>query len=438
MADENATLTPAQEIKKTLGEIGDAVKILKEKGQMTDEVVANVKKLEEDFKHLEKKTLERQLSVDGVNAGKEKFDLHMAVKAARTNNWSEAGYEREAIKAYHEKALKIGFQPNNAELLTKDVVAGTGSLGGFLLGVEVESGIVPLAIAERPVLNDMGITKIANLGVGEYRINKQTARGTAYWIGELQAPTKSSQAFDQRILRMKKIAAYSACSNDMLRQGRGSMDGFLRQDLSDALGLGLEDALLAGTGTDYQPKGIALYANLTATTALGATGAQFGVRDAARMINAIEEANLLKGNLGFVMHPRVMLGLQIQGAQGYANQTTNTQPISNGLPILTKAQVEERLGYKTRTTTRIPKTLTKGSSTDCSRVYFGDFRQVVMGTWGGLEIKISDVASDGTNNMFVQDGFFVHVLQTADIVLRDEAAMTIISDARTTTIGETV
>lgn len=438
MAEATKTKSAVEEIREQFVELQGAVKTLREKGEFTETMEPRLKALEDGLKDVEKKTIDRQLSVPGVNEGKEKFDLHMAVKAARIGKWDEAGYEAEVIKATHKKALEVGFRPDNPTLLQKDLLAGNGAAGGFLLAVEVDTGIVPLAIAERPVLNDMGITKLANLGVGEYRINKQVTRGTAYWIGELQAPTKTTQTIDQRILRMKKIAAYTAASNDLLRQGRGSMDGFLRQDLQDALGLGLETALLAGTGTDFQPKGIPGYAGLTTTTALGANGAQFGLRDTARMINAIEEANMLKGNLGFVMHPRVMLGLRIQGAIGYTGQTANTQPLVQGFPILSNAQIEALTGYKIRTSTLIPKTLPKGTSNDCTRVYFGDFKQVVLGMWGGVEIKISDVASDGTNNMFTQDGFFVHVLQTADIVIRDESGLTVLSDARTTTIGETV
>lgn len=438
MDEETKPKTALEDIKVQLGEFGEAVKTLKESGKMTEAMESRVKAVEDNLKALEKKTIDRQLSVPGVNEGKEKFDLHMAVKAARIGNWDEAGYEGEVIKATHKKALEIGFRPENPQILQKDILAGNGAAGGFLLAVEVDSGIVPLAIAERPILNDMGITKLMNLAVGEYRINKQVTRGTAYWVGELQAPTKTTQTIDQRIMRMKKLAAYTAASNDLLRQGRGSMDSFLRQDLQDAIGLGLETALMIGSGSDYQPKGISGYTGLTATSALGTNGAQFGLRDCARMINAIEEANLLKGNLGFVMHPRVMLGLRIQGAIGYSGQTANTQPLVMGSPIMSNAQLEALAGYKIRTSTLIPKTLTKGTSTDCTRIYFGDFKQVVLGMWGGLEVKISDVASDGTNNMFTQDGFFVHVLQTADITIRDEAALTAISDARTTTIGETV
>lgn len=438
MDSKEKNTTALEEIKKSIEEIKAAAKTLGEQGKLNDEVQVNLKKINEDMEDLKKKTIERQLSLKGVDDEKKPFDLAIAIKCARLNNWKEAGYELEVIQQTQKVAKAIGFRADDPTILEKDLTAGTGVNGGFLLPVEVEQGIVPLAIANRPILNDMGITRINNIAAGEYRINKQTTRGQAYWIGELQAPGKSNQQFDQRILRMKKIAAYSAASNDLLRQGRGTSDGFLKSDLSDALGLGLETALFAGTGTDYQPRGITKYEGLTPSTALGAAGKQFGIRDAAKMINNIRKANLLKGSLGFVMAPDVLLGLYIQGAQSYSGQTTNTPPIVIGSPILSQAQLEQLVGYKIRTSTLIPINGSKSGSTDLSSVLFGDFSQVVLGMWGGLEIKMSNEASDGTYNMFTQDGFFVHVLQTADIVIRDEAAFTLIEDARTSLQAETV
>jgi len=430
--EKKNTSTAVEEIKKELAEFRDAVKTLKEQGKVTEDMVTTVKRIEEDFKSLEKKTLERQLQVSGAKEELKKtgFDLHMAVKASRTGKWDEAGPELEYIKAVHKKALETGFQPNDPSILHKDLTAGTGTQGGFLLGQEIESGIIPLAIDQRPALNEMGIRKLTNLAVGEYHIHKQTARGTAYWIGELQAPTKSTQTFDRRTLRMKKIAAYCAASNDLLRQGRGSMDAFMKADLAEALGLGMEDGLLTGSGTDYQPKGIIRYDGLTTTSAVGTNGGNPGLRKLAEMVLKIRRANMLKGSLGFLTAPEIVHNLKIQGFTSFSGQTSNTGPL-NGKVVLSQAELENLIGYRMKDSTRLPTNLTKGSSSDCTYVIFGDWSQVVMGMWGALEIKVSDVASDGTNNMFVQDGFFVHVLQTMDITLRDETGLTLISDART-------
>lgn len=438
MADENKTLTPVEEIKNSMAELKAAIKTLGEQDKITPSVESRFKALEEDLKSLEKKTTERQLKVPGSEDEfkKSPFDLHMAVKALKSGHWGEAGQELEYIKEVHKKALSVGFQPQDPSILQKDLTAGTGAQGGFLLGVEVDQGIIPLAIDQRPALNEMGIRKLTNLSVGEYHLQKQTARAQAYWIGELMAPTKSTQSFDRRTLKMRKIAAYCAASNDLMRQGRGTMDGFMRQDLAEALGLGMEDALIQGSGTDYQPKGIINYTGLTATTAIGTDGGNLGIRKAAEMVLNIRKANMLKGALGFLTSPEVIHNLKIQGYQSISNQTSNTGPLNGKVP-LSHAELESLVGYKMKDSTRLPTNLRKGSSTDCTYVIFGDWSQVVMGMWGGLEIKVSDVASDGTNNMFVQDGFFVHALQTMDITIRDESGLTLISDADTT-IAEVV
>jgi hypothetical protein len=163
---------------------------------------------------------------------------------------------------------------------------------------------------------------------------------------------------------------------------------------------------------------------------VGANGGNLGVRKAREMVLAIRKANMLKGRLGFLTAPEVVHNLSIQGFTSFTGQTTNTGALNGQIP-LTKAQLASLLGYTIEDSTRIPINLAKGSATDCTYVIFGDWSQVVMGTWGGLEIKVSDVASDGTNNMFVQDGFFVHALATMDITIRDESGLTLISDART-------
>jgi len=428
--NETEKTTALAEVKKEIGEFRAAVKTLKEQGKLTEDMQVTVKKLEEDFKALEKKTIERQLQVPGASdeLKKKPFDLHMAVIAAKTGNWKDAGPELDYIKETHKKALQIGYQPQDPSILHKDITAGVGAQGGFLLGVEVDTDIVPLAIDSRPFLSEMGIRKLTNLAVGEYHIQKQGTRSTAYWVGELQKPAKSTQTFNRRTLRMKKIAAYCAASNDVLRQGRGSMDSFMKQDLADALGLGMEDAGVTGTGTDFQPKGVVNFEGLTTTTAIGTNGGNFGIRKAREMVLAIRRANMLKGKLGFLTAPEVLHNLSIQGYTSFSGQTSNTGALNGRVP-LSQEQLDALAGYPMRDSTRLPITLTKGTSTDCTYVIFGDWSQVVMGTWGGLEIKVSDIASDGTNNMFVEDGFFVHALQTMDITIRDESGLTLISDA---------
>ena len=427
------TKTPTQLIEEMGKSVETMVKEHAERGTLTEAIRKEVGEMKESLAELQKAQDKRSLSLPGVENEKSKFDLHMAIKAARTGNWGEAGFEKEVIVETHKLAVKAGHP---SDVLQKDVTAGTGANGGFLLPVTVDQAIIPLAIADRPVLNEMGITKLTNLAVGDFMMPKQTARATATWLGEEVALTKSGPTFNRNSLKMKKLGTYTICSNDMLRQGRGTIDGFIRADLGDAVALGLELALIAGTGSAYQPTGIVNQSGLTAYTGWNATrtsGGQFGVRDAAGQVNAIRKANLLKGKLGWVTAPDVLFGLKVQGSAQYSGQTTNAPLMANMINgrVLTDAEVDSMLGYKMRATTLVPFGPVKNSVATLTYAIFGDWSQVVLGMWGGTEIKVSDVASDGTTSAFTQDCFFVNIMQTADILLRDPAAMTVINDVIT-------
>src|SRR5690606_17517511 len=103
---------------------------------------------------LKRRTVERQLSLPGVEDERTKFNLARAVAAIRMGNWKEAEFEAEVIKQTHEVGLKIGHP---SDVLKKDVLSGGGSTGGFLLPDQLDPNIVALPVAKRPVLNDMGI-----------------------------------------------------------------------------------------------------------------------------------------------------------------------------------------------------------------------------------------------------------------------------------------
>jgi HK97 family phage major capsid protein len=45
-------------------------------------------------------------------------------------------------------------------------------------------------------------------------------------------------------------------------------------------------------------------------------------------------------------------------------------------------------GYQVLSTTNLPDTFTKGGSTVLSAIIFGDFSNLVIGSWGGMEIGV--------------------------------------------------
>ncbi len=64
-------------------------------------------------------------------------------------------------------------------------------------------------------------------------------------------------------------------------------------------------------------------------------------------------------------------------------------------------------------TQQVPSNLTKGTSAGiCSALLFGNFNDVIIGMWGGLDIKVDDITLGD------QGGLVLRVFQDIDIAIR--------------------
>ena len=76
-------------------------------------------------------------------------------------------------------------------------------------------------------------------------------------------------------------------------------------------------------------------------------------------------------------------------------------------------------------TTQIPINLTKGAGTALTEVYFGNWEELIIGQWGGMEIALSTETSDA----FEKDQTWVRVLQEVDIAVRHPESFCLVNDA---------
>jgi hypothetical protein len=72
--------------------------------------------------------------------------------------------------------------------------------------------------------------------------------------------------------------------------------------------------------------------------------------------------------------------------------------------------------------------LTKGTSSGiCSELLYGNWRELLIGMWGVMEIAVNPYDSTGFKNGDV----ILRVMQTADVGVRHGASFAIMSDALT-------
>jgi HK97 family phage major capsid protein len=85
-------------------------------------------------------------------------------------------------------------------------------------------------------------------------------------------------------------------------------------------------------------------------------------------------------------------------------------------------------GYSVARSNQVRANLTKGTSTGvCSEVFFGNWRDVLIGEWGVLEI----VPNPYDSTLFRQGGILLRAMQSADVAIRHPESFAVMADALT-------
>jgi HK97 family phage major capsid protein len=249
---------------------------------------------------------------------------------------------------------------------------------------------------------------------------------TAYWVGENAAITPSDLTVGQLSLAPKKVAALVKMSNDLALLSNPSAEAMVRRDIALALGLAVDLAGLRGAGSPNVPLGIANTPSI-ATYDIGDAGGVFTWDHASAMEGKLEDANALRGTLGYVFSPKVKRLLKRQKVAQFSGDAGGSYIV---LPTVSDAMLRDLLGYDFGTTTQIPVNISKSTSADCSEVYFANWNELLIGMWQGLEIAASNVAGDASGGAFSSDQLWIRAIQRVDIGLRHAASFCLCSDAR--------
>lgn len=296
----------------------------------------------------------------------------------------------------------------------RDLTVGSATGGGNTVATDLLSGSFIELLRNGMVLNAMGATFLTDLN-GNIAIPSQTGTATAYWVAESGSPTESQQTVGQVTMTPKTVVAYTDYSRRLLLQSSLDVEAFVRADLAAIIGLAIQDAALNGTGSD-QPTGILNASGIGAVVG-GANGAAPTYENMVDLAAQIEIANASMGNLAYLTNSKV------------AGKLRKTPLLGNtvGMPTWTGAGDSSIVaGYNARITNAMPSNLTKGTSVGvCSSIIFGNWADLMIGMWGGLDIMLDPYsgATSGAKR--------VVALQDVDIALRRVASFAAMKDALT-------
>lgn len=354
-------------------------------------------------------------AVIGMNAREvQQYSLVRAIWASVQNDWRGAELEREASAAV---ARQLRREPQGffvpADWAQRDLLVGTSTAGGHTVATELLAQSFIDLLRNSMVVRAAGATILSGLA-GNIAIPRQTGGATAYWVAENGAPTESQPAFDQVTMSPKTVGAFTDISRRLLMQSSLDVEGFVRADLATVLALAIDLASLHGTGSSNQPTGIA------ATSGIGSVaGGTNGLAPAwSHLVSletevAIDNADI--NRLAYVTNAKVRGKLkQVEKASntGLFLWADGAQPI-NGYPAYISNQVSSAL--------------TKGSSSGvCSAIFFGNWADLIIGLWGGLDILVDPYTGSTAGTVRVV------ALQDVDLAVRHPESFAAMLDVLTT------
>ena len=343
------------------------------------------------------------------------YSLVRAIAAAAEGNWAKAGLERAASQAV---ASRLGreargfFMPLDVQ--TRDLTQGTASAGGNLVGTDFLGGSFIEILRNRMVVNQLGASVLSGLR-GNVAIPRQSGAATAYWVSENSPFTESNHTFAQVTMNPKFVGTFTDMSRRLVVQSDPSVEALVRSDLATVLAIAVDAAAFHGTGTNGQPTGIINQSGI-GSVAIGTNGGAPTWASVVNLMREVEIDNALAGSIAYVTNPKVKAKLMTTPKQ--------SSGVEGNFILQNPAELN---GYRFEATNQISSTLTKGSSSGvCSAMFFGNFAELLVGYWGGLDVLVDPYTGGAAGTLRIR------TLMDCDIAVRHAESFAVVSDYTTT------
>ena len=312
---------------------------------------------------------------------KEVADIDIQIRKIEEDNLKQTTHTTNTMKEKFSLLKAINDVANNRQLdeRAQEVVAagqnefrkaGQNYLGQIILPIEERADIqatVATAGQENVAEDKLGILEplranlvlvqagasfmtglVGNVSIPAYSGSSVT------WADEVNAADDGAGKFSEVSLEPKRVTAKIDVSKQFLIQDSNSAEEMLKRDIVAAISNKLEATILGnGAGSSAQPTG--MLNGVTADTAA------ITYKDIVKMESDLEEANV-RGDIKFIVSPTAKADLKSTAKNQNSFLMEGNEV--NGYPVLCTSAVAG-----------------KG-------VIFGNFADLVIGQWGGIELTI--------------------------------------------------
>ena len=224
-----------------------------------------------------------------------------------------------------------------------------------------------------------------------------TGGADAAWVAEEAAASKQKPAYAKKVMAPKRLQVLQGVTYDLMHQSSKALDDLILEDMVKAHAVALDAAIFAGSGSSGQPTGV-LAASGVNNIDIGTDGGPLTHALLVQMETEVGIDNgLLDSTLAYVSNAKVQGKLKtIPQIAGYPYYLMNDGKV-NGYPFFMS--------------NAIPSNLTKGDSSGvCSAIIFGNWSEVLVGSWGGLQIIVDPYSAKDTGVLEISAAAYHDVL----------------------------
>jgi len=294
------------------------------------------------------------------------------------------------------------------------------SLGGSLVPPAEFGDLIEL-LRNEAAMPALGARFIPLPPQGRITFPRQTSPSTAYNVGENSTITASNVGTGSLVLSAKKIGVLITMPNELIRFASPASEALLRSDMMKSASLKLDYDCLYGAGSDNVIQGLVNVpgtATVTPTT-VGTDGNTLSPQDFYEFISKVEADNGKFG--GYLMRPEMFWKAVETRATTYSGSGQVGQFVFTQFRALGDGFEKMLNGYKVVTTPQVSITRVKGSGSNLTTVFGGDWSNYMVALFGSIEFA---AATQG-DTAFANDQTVVRAIMTGDAAPRNPGVFSI-------------
>lgn len=345
---------------------------------------------------------------------KKRYSIHKVIRSQmgmEALEGVELEMHQETVKRAKESGQAItgvGVPTDFAEKRAdgQTVTQDSGAYGANLVDTQLQNPIEFLR--PKPIVESLGARFLTGLQ-GDLKFPTNDGGVSGAWEGEIATTAASKTAYGSKSMSPNRYGVRALLSLQNIIQSAFSLEMMTMEDIRAVIANAIDVAAINGSGASNQPEGIL---NATGTNAVvgGTNGAAPTWAHIVDMETGIYSNNAEAQNMAYLINP---------GTKGFLKKTKHTAGDLNYL----MAGNNTINGYNVGVSNHVPNNLTKGTLSGAANAgIFGDFKQLLIGQWGFLDLSVDDKSLKNQGYIAIDVNTFI------DVLVRQPKAFSVIKD----------